>query len=184
MEIPSVPVNPFYVRKMKALFKCLDQNKSGLLTREDYVLFADRCKMITKADTIRERQFRRKMIKIWEYYFEATAKLTDMTPEVFAKCIASQPFGKVVATSTNWADILFDVLDLNADGKLSLNEFKLLHELFYLNDTTAEAAFKALDKNHDGVVEYDEFVAAVILFFNPAEEHEKPETKLFGPLEN
>jgi Ca2+-binding EF-hand superfamily protein len=155
-----------------------------VLTKQDFEVFTERYKTFSKANTTLVNHVRRKMLMFWERYVEPLSKEGPITPERYAKAIALQSTEKLISNAAVWADILFDLLDVNADGHLSLDEFKILHKLFHLNDSTAEAAFKAMDKNKNGVVEYFEFVSAVVLFFTPGEEKERPESIFFGPLVN
>ena len=181
-DIRKVKVNPFYVRKMRTYFQGVDQDKSGILTREDHELLATRYKDLAHLDTLREKQARRKIMTLWDYFFEEASQVIPLDPEMFGKCIAYKGREQIISSASHYGDILFDLIDLNADGVISLKEFTNLHKLFFLNEKTAEAAFKALDEGNKGYIVHGEFNKAVVDFFLPEGETELPTTKIFGPL--
>ena len=183
-EMLAVQVSPHYLRKMRTFFNGKNQAVKGVLSKYDYELFADRYKELAKVNTLREQQARRKILKIWEDFFESTSKLLPITPEVFAKCVSFMEKSRLTMRCANYADCVFDLIDLNADGQIAPSEFRVFHKLYLLNDETADAAFKVLDKGNKGYITYDEFVDAIVKFFRTGTDTPTPEDIVFGPLVN
>lgn len=181
-DILGTKISPFYERKMRTYFQCLDRKKTGILTREDHEALSKRWQELAELDTIREKQARRKIMTLWDLFFEEATHGLTMTPEIFGKCIAFQSHDQVVASAHHYADVLFDLIDLNSDGIITPDEFILLHKLFYHSEKTAMVAFKALEKDNAGHVTHMDFTKAVIDFFLPTGEEELPTDIIFGPL--
>lgn len=183
-EKVSFKPNPYYLRKMRTFHEVHCRALNCSFSRAAFELLADRYKDVANMQTLRERQVRRKLLKIWEDYFEEMSKTYTITGDVLAECIGSKGAAKVTSSASQYGDVFFDLIDLNADAKISPEEFRLFHKVFRLSDKTADAAFKALDKNDKGYVDYDEFIDAMVEFFVPDGEVETPESILFGPLVN
>ena len=76
---------------------------------------------------------------------------------------------------------LFDAVDTDANGVISLKEFEVYFECIGVGKEHAKASFDAIDANHDGKISRDEFANAFIEFLcnnDPAH----PSTLFFGPL--
>jgi Ca2+-binding EF-hand superfamily protein len=71
---------------------------------------------------------------------------------IAAVCGATDAYGAAPTQSpSSNANVSFDALDKNSDGKISLNEASDNDALF--------VAFKSLDKNKDGELSKEEFAA-------------------------
>ena len=73
------------------------------------------------------------------------------------------------------------MIDTDADGVITLEEFKLYRKFANIGEEQAKAVFDAIDTNSDGKISRDEFTEAVVYFYcycDPA----NPCNFLYGPL--
>jgi Ca2+-binding EF-hand superfamily protein len=76
---------------------------------------------------------------------------------------------------------LFQAVDKDNSGEISIEEFKLFFNCLGLTDSDAQVSFKAIDKNGDGMLSIKEFVKLGRDFF--LTENPKRVSKSFwGPL--
>ena len=70
--------------------------------------------------------------------------------------------------------MLFDAIDTNKNGKISVNEFKEYFTIAAPGVSEAEViySFNTIDTNKDGVISREEFMAAAEDFFCGVEETE------------
>ena len=117
------------------------------------------------------------------------AKERDLITRLQTEYMFIEKFGNVVSKEgaedkmrKEWRDV-FEVMDLNQDGVITKNEYRLFFEARKNVDPNgAIVAFSAIDKDMDGKITCDEYVnAGVEFFFNFADET-KPSKYFFGPL--
>jgi Ca2+-binding EF-hand superfamily protein len=70
--------------------------------------------------------------------------------------------------------VLFDALDLNKDGHISLEEFKVYFQIIGPDISEAEMthSFNTIDENKNGEISREEFLAAAFDFIFGVEETE------------
>lgn len=76
---------------------------------------------------------------------------------------------------------LFQAVDSNSNGELSIDEFKLFFKCLGLTERDAEISFCAIDKNGDGVLSIKEFVKLGRDFFL-TENPKRISRNFWGPL--
>jgi Ca2+-binding EF-hand superfamily protein len=76
---------------------------------------------------------------------------------------------------------LFQAVDKDHSGEISIQEFKLFFECLGLTDRDAEIAFRAIDKNGDGMISIKEFVKLGREFFL-TENPKRVSKNFWGPL--
>ena len=80
---------------------------------------------------------------------------------------------------------LFDLMDLDKDGKISKTEHRRWFEAMKSVDPNASiVAFSAIDKDHDGVITREEYSEAHMEFFFNFADETKPSKFFYGPLVN
>ena len=78
---------------------------------------------------------------------------------------------------------VFELMDLDGDGKVSKKEHRRLYEATKnVNPNGAIVSFSAMDKDNDGMVTRDEYVEAAVEFFHNFADETKPSKHFFGPL--
>ena len=80
------------------------------------------------------------------------------------------------------ADVVFDVIDTNHDGKIQWQEYQDFFRILMeeVDPDVAKNAFNAIDFNGDGVLSKEEFKAATVEYFVSKED--TPIKFMFGPL--
>lgn len=89
----------------------------------------------------------------------------------FLKDIVSQLFGAI-----------FDIIDLDDDGEITLREYKLYFKAWGLDEKTAEEAYSRLDLSGDGRISRGAFIQYGSNFFISDDPH-VPGSWLFGSIE-
>ena len=154
----------------------LDINKDGYISREDFDLMG---KKLVEHSGMTEKQA--------EATKKAFLKVADMSLEDAAKqgnesLLSMSPAErKAIVDGTH--NFLFDAIDTNKDGHISVEEFKV-----YLNiiapgiaEDEITHSFRTIDADKNGEISCEEFMAAAYDFLLEVEETEL--SKVFmGPL--
>ena len=77
---------------------------------------------------------------------------------------------------------MFECLDANGDGHISLNEWEDYYVSLAIPKEYAKNSFEAMDTNGDGKITMDEFLAYNIEYFHTAE-NKLNSAILYGPFE-
>ena len=172
----------FHLRKMKTRMTRLDINKDGYISREDYELMSKR--MAERSGMTKEQaeQTHKEMMKVADVFGlkpgvkvaiqEAARKASD--------AILSQAMEDMFHTVH---DLLFDIIDTNKDGHISMKE---LGDYFYtiapdLTEAEVVHSFNTIDTNKNGEISREEFKAAAYDFLHGVEETELSRV-FFGKL--
>ena len=59
-------------------------------------------------------------------------------------------------TQTNISHILFDIIDSNNDGIISVHEYAVLFQILNTDSKNVPEAFQAIDTDKDGIISRDE----------------------------
>lgn len=76
---------------------------------------------------------------------------------------------------------LFQAVDKDSSGEISIDEYKLFFNCLGLTDRDAEMSFLAIDKNNDGMLSIKEFVKLGRDFFL-TENPKRVSRNFWGPL--
>lgn len=87
------------------------------------------------------------------------------------------------ATGREAMSVLFDAVDTDADGVISLKEFEVYFDAMGVGKKHAKASFNAIDSDSDGRISRDEFMSTALDFFNSTDPAH-PSALFFGPLAN
>mmetsp|Transcript_17340 Transcript_17340/g.44858 ORF Transcript_17340/g.44858 Transcript_17340/m.44858 type:complete len:170 (+) Transcript_17340:3-512(+) len=81
------------------------------------------------------------------------------------------------------ANLFFKVIDVNANGVISIEEFKYFHEACGIYDKRdTQMAFDALDSNHNGTISREEYVNGQLEFWL-GDDVNAPANLMWGPLD-
>ena len=162
---------------MRTRFARLDLNKDGYISREDFEIMSEKLVAETKGMTkeqvdatyrgimnVADAFGLKKGVKktVEEAAKSANNLILSMTPEE----------KKAILRSSH--DPLFDAIDTNKDGHISLEEFKVYFHVVAPDITEAEIihSFNTIDANKDGKISREEFMAAAEDFLQGVEETE------------
>ena len=149
--------NKEWVKKIKEHFIYLDINKNGFLSQEDWILMVDNLKVILGMAEEKLKTVREVHIKLASLLGAKPG--VQLTEEEFVKTAAKFAANEKESRASlkEVTNALFDVLDTNKDGILSLDEYtKLLQSCNITDPEIAKAVFNSIDANHDEKIEIKE----------------------------
>ena len=166
----------YILRKMRVRMSTLDINKDGHISYEDYELMgkklAEHCQMTGEQAEATKKEF------------TTFAEMLSMKPgEQISVEEAAKKVSEIILASApkqNKAlfdkshNMLFDAIDTNKNGKISVKELKEYFKITVPGVSEAEVthSFNTIDTNKNGVISQEEFMAAAEDFFRGVEETE------------
>ena len=174
-------VPELWVRKMKTFFAFYDTNGDGMIDFEDYKLFESMMEQYGAAHNVssdRIKNFKTSHYELWtkqigggEDFQWTENKFLETIFEVVSRPGAEEYFRRAVSE-------LFDLVDMNRDGSISKEEYKVMLG----GSPWMIVVFSAVDTNCSGEVLRKEFVQGYLNFwFNFADET-NPSKHLLGQL--
>ena len=175
----------YHLRKMKTRMARMDINKDGYISREDYELMGKKLAEYSgmkgeQAESAHEGFLKvADMLKLQpgvkvplqQAAEQANVALLSMSPEE----------RKALLRASH--DLLFDVIDSNKDGHISVKELQVYFQVIAPDLTEKEVvhSFNTIDANKNGEISREEFMAAADDFLNGVEKTELSEV-FFGKL--
>lgn len=163
----------------------MDIDENGVISREDFEVMgkrlAERCNM-TKRQAESTRMEFSKLADALHFEPGIKVPLEEAAKQVSkAYLIKTSAERKAIVHRTQ--NVLFDVLDSNNDGYISMEEFKAYMYVAAPGTSEAEAvhSFNTADTNKRGVISCEEFLAAAEDFLLGVEETELSKV-FFGQL--
>ena len=163
----------YHLRKLRTRCHRFDMNHDGYLSREDFELVAKR--LVENASGITKE-------KTEEIHaaFLSIADLIGLKPGVkipldeAAKIGSDHYLSPTSKKPTAHHDLLFNCIDTNSDGHISIEEFKVYFKVVGndMSDEEIKHSFDAIDSNGNGEISREEFVAAAKDFYFGVEETE------------
>ena len=155
--------NSGWVTRIKGFFDQVDQNKIGTIEVANFATMLDHIHREIKPDPAVYEHLRRVILEEHIVAMGVTPgkKLTkDEYIKNMAKMAGEEHSKRMKGEKMSLAkvnDALFDVFDLNHDGVVTLEEFKVVMRIVYgCNDEEAEASFRLIDTNKNGTIEREE----------------------------
>ena len=160
----------YHLRKMRTASKRFDVNKDGYISREDVELMSERLKEygnLTMEQVERAHQGFMKYAEIFDLKPGAKIPLDEMSQKS-SKAILSMSADERKSMFHSTHDTLFDVIDLNKDGHISLKEFKVHFRVLGadISDEEIVHSFNTIDADKNGEISREEFLAAADDFYN------------------
>jgi len=168
---------PVWKQKIRTVQKRLDLDGDGAVTWKDFAMIAERFVTVGGATVEQGKNIEAILTKMWMQYFAEEASKHPLTPEVYLASVMAVGKKKVSATVFEIYSPLFDVIDTNGDGHISVKEYQTYYKVLGLDTRYADESFKVVDSDHNGEMSRAEYLAAVDDFFcseNPS--------NFWGPL--
>ncbi|XP_050353580.1 sarcoplasmic calcium-binding protein [Nymphalis io] len=174
----------FWRRKMRTVHNILDVDKDGLISFNDFLLFAERFKSLGHLDDQQANEFISIIKLTWEEQWGAIDPYNYVTVEQYLEDMHHVLNDKTLKKKAHrWLPYLFKAVDKDKSGFISVKEFKLFFQCLGLSNEHAAVAFAVIDVNGDGKLSLKEFVKLGKDFF--ITEDESRVSKMFwGPLIN
>lgn len=178
MALDALRKSDFWKKKFHTAVTATDVDKDGYISRTDFNMIVQRYK---DAGSSPEH------VKRLEESFEKLYEIWDMTDE--SKKLSLEEFEKMfeekLEKSYAYTDELysgwFRQVDMNADGVISLEEWKVHNAALGISSENAKKSFLAMDANGDNEVSLQEFIDYHTEFFFSAEDN-LHSSILYGPL--
>ena len=189
----SKVIPEFWIRKMKTAFRYRDINGDGKLTEKDVAAWANELgKLFPEWSEEQKKDWEAKQNHMWNEIAGGRGKTEGSGYVVTENMFIENIFLMVSAEGAEaryreaFGEV-FELMDLDRDGKVSKKEHRRLREAaknvdpnFDLN--AAIVSFSAIDRDNDGIITRDEYVEAAMEFFYNFADETKPSKHFFGPL--
>lgn len=171
-------------RKVLGVFRAMDANGDGLLEEADFTALTARWVDIRQAahGSAEHRRLREIMMGWWENLRTAAGEVPDgkiTLDDVLSVIDKLRDMPDSVAAT---ADIMFDAVDEDGDGKISGSEYRRLIEAWNGRHTKTDDIFARLDLDGDGHLSRDEFTGLWTEFW-AGDDPDAPGTWVFGRFE-
>ena len=166
----------YHLRKMRTRVARLDVDKDGVVSREDFELMSKRMSEYSNLSEAQAKRVRAGFLKIADLLHlkegvqfpvgEYVLKLSDTL-------LSKSPDERKAMIQYGHSPV-FDVIDTNGDGHISMEEFKVYLKVVApdVTEKEAEHAFTTIDTNKNNEISRDEFYAAAEDFFYGVKETE------------
>ncbi|GBP87723.1 Sarcoplasmic calcium-binding protein [Eumeta japonica] len=190
-ECKGMARSEFWRRKMRTVHNILDVDKDGLISFNDFALFAERFKALGHLDEEQAKEFTAIIKLTWEQQWGEIDPYNFVTVEQYLDdmhhVLNDKPLKK---KAHRWLPYLFktkerlslsQAVDKDKSGFISVNEFKLFFQCLGLDNESAAVAFAVIDTNGDGKLSMKEFVKLGKDFFF-TEDETRVSRMFWGPL--
>ena len=175
----------YHLRKMRTRFTRIDLNHDGFISREDYEIMATKVQECGKLNAEDAESTRNAFMTVADALglkpgvkipVEEAAKKANREFSVIAQ-------EKQLAFLKETHNPIFDAVDLNKDGHISLDEFKVYFQIIApdISEDEVTHSFNVIDSNKNGEISREEFITAAFDFLHGFEETEVSKV-FFGPL--
>ena len=170
--------SPFWIKKLDRAVRLRDVDKDGVITRKDFKLVAQRYKDLGDVSGEQLQSVHESLMKLCN----PVGLIDDtkqFTYEEFKRRLANI---NLVEVNNTLVRTIFDGLDINGNGVVSMKEWELHYKCMGLDPKYAKASFEAMDTDGHGVVSLEEFTAYHVEFFSSTE-NKLNSAILYGPLD-
>jgi juvenile hormone diol kinase len=178
-------LSDYHQAKLRTHHRVLDWDDSGTVGKDDFEAIAAnfaRLRGEQPGSPVHE-DLLAKFQWIWTTFWEPANANKDgnVTQEEFvASLTAAVEAG--VRSDDELLPMLFEMIDADGDGVISLDEHRQFFEAFGIDVELSPDVFAALDTDGDGSVQRDEFLEAGAKFFF-YDEPDAPGNQFWGPVE-
>nr|ABU41939.1 Ca2+-triggered coelenterazine-binding protein 3 [Renilla muelleri] len=158
----------YHLRKMKTRMQRVDVTGDGFISREDYELIAVRIAKIAKLSAEKAEETRQEFLRVADQLGLAPGvRISVEGAAVNATDSLLKMKGEEKAMAVIQSLIMYDCIDTDKDGYVSLPEFKAFLQAVGpdITDDKAITCFNTLDFNKNGQISRDEFLVTVNFLF-------------------
>lgn len=167
---------------MRTFHSLLDVNKDGVIGYDDYKLLATKFTALGHLSPQASKEFQDVMEKLWEEQWGEITPYNLISVEKYISEMQHVLHDKELRKKVHrFLPYLFQAVDKDASGLISITEFKLFFKCLGLNEQDAVKSFAAIDKNNDGSLSIKEFVKLGRDFFL-TEDERRVSKQFWGPL--
>ena len=159
--------NGTWVARIKSLFDFVDLNKNGTLEVDDWIRYVDNVNREVKPNPKLYENLRQAMLNAIAAMGVLPGK--KLTKDEFVKNFAEMAVTDSEKRSRDektYIGILenawYDTLDINRDGFVTLDEYRIVLKAWGFTPEEVEAGFSAMDTNKNGKISRKEFVDHVL----------------------
>ena len=175
----DLKTNEFWVRKLNRALEYRDTDKDGFITRSDFDIIIERYKEMgsSQAHLDKIREVFQKGYEAWGLSDEKPQLTFEEFREIYSTLLEK---GTGASLYSEMFSNMFEQVDMNANGEISLKEWESHNKAFGISAVDAKASFEAMDQNHDGIISRQEFIDYHREYFFTAED-KLNSSILFGP---
>ena len=171
----------FLRRKIRAVFRAMDADSNGLLEEADFAAVTRRWAAIRGWEAGAEGHDRMRSIMLgWWAGLVMADQDGDGKVDFDELMTLVDQLGAMDEEVYATADAMFDAIDENGDGRVSLEEHKQVVQAWKGSDDGVEDVFPQLDLNGDGHLSREEFRELWSGFWR-GDDTDSPSQWLFGP---
>ena len=166
----------YHLRKMRTRVARLDVDKDGVVSRKDFELMSERMCEYSNLSEAQAKRVRAGFLKVADLVHLKEGvqfPVGEYAPKLSGTLLSKQPEERRPMILNVYSPV-FDVIDTNGDGHISMEEFKVYLKVVApdVSEEEAEHAFNTIDTNLDGKISREEFHDAAEDFFFGVEETE------------
>lgn len=172
-------------RKMTRFFNVIDNNHSGFIQERDYIRIAQNFARLRGLPPGSEgyKKLQSKFLFVWEYIqkFGDPNRDNSVSLSEFLDYADSVLEGNYAAVEGSTGSFLFELIDSDGDGNITLDEFHIFYRGYEIDDAVVEDIFARLDMDDDSIISADEF-AQLGYDFHYSNDPEAPANWFYGPF--
>ncbi|XP_013410325.1 sarcoplasmic calcium-binding protein 1-like [Lingula anatina] len=184
-DYPLVTGSEHWRRKVRTVFKCLDSNADGYITREDWVIGVRRFVQYLNIDDEKAERILNERLAVWK------SLVKDSEDDTTAK-ISVEEYVQHSLSFVNWVNYrqelqvklistTFNGMDVDGDGLISKEEHAAFFYGIHVPVEHSKDVFNVMDADKDGFISLAEYAEAHMEFWL-TEDPENKYNEFFGPL--
>ena len=153
----------------------MDVNKDGKITRDDYELMAEKLIESSKMTTEQAQSTRQELMNIADRHGQkpGVERSVEEAAKIASDTMLAMSF-ETPAAHNACQNVLFNAIDANKDGHISVEEFKVYLKVIAPNISEEEMTHSSnvIDSDGNVMISREEFLAAALDFMFGLEETE------------
>ena len=171
----------FLNRKWKTYFVKQDVTGNGYLSFEDFEEIGKRFVKYGKLDDKKGKEIAKRLTDVL-INFGLKGRGDQMSLEQFlAKQMELRADPRVEELIKSTLDVMFNVVDTNGGGTISLKEYQVFFKCLGIDESNAKSSFDGIDTSRNGVISKAEYLAAAVEFLHGLD-RKSGATSFMGPL--